>query len=100
MIYSSIAVGVLLSSRIRHTSCALVTGVQTCALPIWSYLKHAIHRRRNTATQAIIHAQIRANTRPQEIISGLRQNGGTRSEERRVGNEYVSTCISWRSPNT
>src|SRR3546814_2317011 len=22
-------------SRIRHTSCALVTGVQTCALPIW-----------------------------------------------------------------
>src|SRR3546814_11045068 len=23
-----------LSSRIRHTSCALVTGVQTCALPI------------------------------------------------------------------
>src|SRR3546814_5890465 len=24
------------SSRIRHTSCALVTGVQTCALPIFS----------------------------------------------------------------
>src|SRR3546814_7833113 len=23
------------SSRRRHTSCALVTGVQTCALPIW-----------------------------------------------------------------
>src|SRR3546814_2558212 len=23
------------SSRGRHTSCALVTGVQTCALPIW-----------------------------------------------------------------
>src|SRR3546814_6237810 len=23
------------SSRIRHTRCALVTGVQTCALPIW-----------------------------------------------------------------
>src|SRR3546814_13874274 len=23
------------SSRIRHTSCALVTGVQTCALPIF-----------------------------------------------------------------
>lgn len=43
----------------------------------WSYLKHAIHRRRDTATQAIIHAQIRANTRPQEIITGLRQNGGT-----------------------
>src|SRR3546814_6881220 len=33
--------GVLLffvSSRIRHTSCALVTGVQTCALPILSLI--------------------------------------------------------------
>src|SRR3546814_5964277 len=26
------------SSRIRHTSCALVTGVQTCALPIYPIL--------------------------------------------------------------
>src|SRR3546814_6008939 len=25
------------SSRRRHTSCALVTGVQTCALPIFRY---------------------------------------------------------------
>src|SRR3546814_5146612 len=25
------------SSRRRHTDCALVTGVQTCALPIWSF---------------------------------------------------------------
>src|SRR3546814_7892341 len=25
------------SSRRRHTSCALVTGVQTCALPIWRF---------------------------------------------------------------
>src|SRR3546814_7286178 len=25
------------SSRRRHTRCALVTGVQTCALPIWPY---------------------------------------------------------------
>src|SRR3546814_7750265 len=27
---------VFFSSRRRHTRCALVTGVQTCALPIWS----------------------------------------------------------------
>src|SRR3546814_5309276 len=26
---------VFFSSRRRHTVCALVTGVQTCALPIW-----------------------------------------------------------------
>src|SRR3546814_2394326 len=36
------------SSRIRHTRCALVTGVQTCALPIftspwkWRHLKSVI----------------------------------------------------------
>src|SRR3546814_2257760 len=27
--------GFFFASRRRHTSCALVTGVQTCALPIW-----------------------------------------------------------------
>src|SRR3546814_9185181 len=40
------------SSRRRHTRCALVTGVQTCALPIWRsasarrILKCAERRRR------------------------------------------------------
>src|SRR3546814_2191482 len=28
------------SSRRRHTRCALVTGVQTCALPIWPSMGH------------------------------------------------------------
>src|SRR3546814_6892352 len=28
------------SSRRRHTRCALVTGVQTCALPIWLDILH------------------------------------------------------------
>src|SRR3546814_3269584 len=28
----------LLSSRRRHTGCALVTGVQTCALPIYAFV--------------------------------------------------------------
>src|SRR3546814_8246288 len=33
------------SSRRRHTSCALVTGVQTCALPISGseHIRHAVH---------------------------------------------------------
>src|SRR3546814_10248223 len=30
------------SSRRRHTSCALVTGVQTCALPIYAEARFAI----------------------------------------------------------
>src|SRR3546814_6762008 len=32
------------SSRRRHTRCALVTGVQTCALPIWKYATAAAIR--------------------------------------------------------
>src|SRR3546814_4675100 len=35
----SIFVFFFFSSRRRHTRCALVTGVQTCALPIWAGLK-------------------------------------------------------------
>src|SRR3546814_17085172 len=31
-----IVVSFFFSSRRRHTRCALVTGVQTCALPIWA----------------------------------------------------------------
>src|SRR3546814_2295310 len=30
------------SSRRRHTRCALVTGVQTCALPICAYIRRAL----------------------------------------------------------
>src|SRR3546814_7063531 len=31
------------SSRRRHTRCALVTGVQTCALPIWVLRRSQTH---------------------------------------------------------
>src|SRR3546814_14635846 len=37
------------SSRRRHTRCALVTGVQTCALPIWMQLQE-LGLRWNTPT--------------------------------------------------
>src|SRR3546814_7808513 len=42
------------SSRIRHTRCALVTGVQTCALPISR--THGARRRRS-ARRARAHVQ-------------------------------------------
>src|SRR3546814_14688674 len=32
---ASLITDIFFSSRRRHTRCALVTGVQTCALPIW-----------------------------------------------------------------
>src|SRR3546814_9062670 len=37
----SVRSGVFLSSMRRHTMCALVTGVQTCALPILAFHKVA-----------------------------------------------------------
>src|SRR3546814_8865086 len=33
------------SSRRRHTRCALVTGVQTCALPIWLQIDVPVEQR-------------------------------------------------------
>src|SRR3546814_9647828 len=67
------------SSRRRHTRCALVTGVQTCALPIF------------TAMQA------RSGGRLDPRRFSMRSMS-TRSEERRVGKECVSTCRSRWSP--
>src|SRR3546814_9121968 len=65
------------SSRRRHTRCALVTGVQTCALPIL-ICRAPSHRSRPNAPQA----------HPASKISRRR------TEERRVGEEGVGT---WRS---
>src|SRR3546814_1821603 len=78
------------SSRRRHTRCALVTGVQTCALPIcYDFRAMSRHRCRDIAR-----------------LGGRGRLGGTaqprrhhlRSEERRVGKECVSTCRSRWSP--
>src|SRR3546814_10250036 len=73
------------SSRRRHTRCALVTGVQTCALPICSRC-----RKRGGLLWFVPRAGLRLTTADAEL--------GTRSEERRVGKECVSTCRSRWSP--
>src|SRR3546814_10490728 len=69
------------SSRRRHTRCALVTGVQTCALPISSsgFFSHTCQG--------------------SAVLTGMSVSARTlRSEERRVGKECVSTCRSRWSP--
>src|SRR3546814_2408237 len=105
------------SSRRRHTRCALVTGVQTCALPI------SPRRVRSTTRVLTTHhpgCQQEFNQAPvaEEIVQpdyivgrgretaahpararGARQpaggrRGAARSEERRVGEECVRTCRS------
>src|SRR3546814_3606599 len=84
------------SSRRRHTSCALVTGGQTCALPICSRLQ--------TASKALSENRRGMSSRTKDDGQGpgwrlgkMRPRPG-RSEERRGGKECVSTCRSWWSP--
>src|SRR3546814_4527789 len=67
------------SSRRRHTRCALVTGVQTCALPI----------------SAVPPTTRITSPLPVNAVDAL---SSQRSEERRVGKECVSTCRSRWSP--
>src|SRR3546814_7047036 len=92
------------SSRRRHTRCALVTGVQTCALPISrdrsseNIMAEIKRTRRNTLERRCLGKSfkrlfVRA---PKGIFKMLEKV--KRSEERRVGKECVSTCRSRWSP--
>src|SRR3546814_4442481 len=84
------------SSRRRHTRCALVTGVQTCALPI---LRDSDHGVRDISDEERPPDDRRVRSVP---VSPRRMTqdhcGNGRSEERRVGKECVSTCRSRWSP--
>src|SRR3546814_7189823 len=54
------------SSRRRHTSCALVTGVQTCALPICSVIDEE-GRVNRISYELCVLAQLRDRIRSKEI---------------------------------
>src|SRR3546814_1425528 len=77
------------SSRRRHTRCALVTGVQTCALPISDVFIRG-------GVIASMGGVLGAGTAVMMSVHRARQ--AKRSEERRVGKECVSTCRSRWSP--
>src|SRR3546814_8727479 len=91
------------SSRRRHTRCALVTGVQTCALPISD---PGLVRSNNEDTVAedvdiglLVLADGMGGYNAGEVASGIAVTTVIdRSEERRVGKECVSTCRSRWSP--
>src|SRR3546814_8581308 len=97
-----------LSSRRRHTRCALVTGVQTCALPIYP---STIDERRPPLGHerfALVVVQAAHVVRTERRgVGGVLDEGRRaspvdeccdRSEERRVGKEVVRTCRSRWSP--
>src|SRR3546814_3615711 len=101
------------SSRRRHTRCALVTGVQTCALPICILVQRARIIREDAELRHDALARILGvETDPALEPESLREAGAfheageqvrghlfktpvrLRSEERRVGKECVITCRS------
>src|SRR3546814_19461120 len=91
---------VFFSSRRRHTRCALVTGVQTCALPICLPARDAprlVHLVAIGLVQVAGRRMVMLHRdRPGSIL--LAQHHQERSEERRVGKEGVSTCSTRGSP--
>src|SRR3546814_2614716 len=105
----SLCVVFFFSSRRRHTRCALVTGVQTCALPIspvmpkpdLTALTGGYRRTPVLQVGADIYcdtALIARRLEAEKITPALFPEGQERSEERRVGKECVSTCRSRWSP--
>src|SRR3546814_6495557 len=86
------------SSRRRHTRCALVTGVQTCALPICfrGFRCDAAYKVPPEVWRSIIGAA--REDRPDVVFAAETLGCRPRSEERRVGKECVSTCSSRWSP--
>src|SRR3546814_1213686 len=98
------------SSRRRHTRCALVTGVQTCALPISQIIIDNFVVGKNTSSQTSFIEVCGADfVLLNSEFSGVQSNSTliendcknttlARSEERRVGKECVSTCRSRWSP--
>src|SRR3546814_10303823 len=91
------------SSRRRHTRCALVTGVQTCALPISvdalarvAGMSKTLFYRSFKAFFGVTPIEFVVKERVQRAKQLLADPD--RSEERRVGKECVSTCRSRWSP--
>src|SRR3546814_18005756 len=92
------------SSRRRHTRCALVTGVQTCALPIFQSNTRETYEKIvggeggycSDYTQSFNALALAAGLDVREwgFAWADKANGHARPEERRVGKECVSTCRS------
>src|SRR3546814_2183360 len=90
------------SSRRRHTRCALVTGVQTCALPIFTRVPRKMSfecpSKDVPLGTPVQHVETRGSNQMQISLISESQDCPSRSEERRVGKECVSPCRSRWSP--
>src|SRR3546814_6782291 len=84
------------SSRRRHTKCALVTGVQTCALPICSILQRLqLQPQLGDSGGGPVPFVAQAESPPRcRYANPSCSRRRARSAESRVGKECVSTCRS------
>src|SRR3546814_5862409 len=103
---------VFFSSRRRHTRCALVTGVQTCALPILldetgphprqialvDFSKSLEQQGGHDEIQNRIAQEFKTLVVTRAMAAMSQSLSEQISEERRVGKECVSTCRTRRSP--
>src|SRR3546814_2189706 len=95
------------SSRRRHTRCALVTGVQTCALPIYLRDEAVADGEQDVVRAGLRQREVVLHGAEDEAADDVHEQDEDagdgvplheRSEERRVGKECVSTCRSRWSP--
>src|SRR3546814_18401756 len=97
------------SSRRRHTRCALVTGVQTCALPIYDTVEEMVRQRLERMANPAGPFEQNLSDGRILLVSERHTGRGSlvsvstdiRAEARRVGKECVSTCRSrwWPYPS-
>src|SRR3546814_9706234 len=100
------------SSRRRHTSCAVVTGVQTCALPISFSVEGPMRVERDDlplvvartlpGSTCVYHVRVPYDVKSvgdefraepnDHHLGAAKEYAEDRSEERSVGQEVVSTC--------
>src|SRR3546814_9889406 len=85
------------SIRRRHTRGALVTGVQTCARPIYVLFNLLDNSIKYSNENPDITIKTKSSGKQIHITvadKGIGMSRDQRSEERRVGKECVSTCRS------
>src|SRR3546814_11711532 len=99
---------VIFASRRRHTRCALVTGVQTCALPIFGRATHATngadpsapsHRVRRKVRRAAA-AWDRQQAREPERHADAGPRKAARDSDRRPARVAPDTAVPEQAPSS
>src|SRR3546814_5048970 len=92
------------SSRRRHTRCALVTGVQTCALPICAETAAMIEARAQADEELAMRLLHSRGYFDASVTSAMERPSGPRNEPMRAvitvtpGKQYALGDIAIRSP--